>query len=105
MSEDQFTKLFKYAEKHFDAVEVKLTDTRKDQIDIEGAIGEFNAQVRDYHNQMIISFHKIDTLREAILQIAQRDRCTAQCRTVDFATLAGDSEPIPDFSAFERAIV
>lgn len=71
MSEDQFTKLFKYMEKRFDAVDEQFANVRKDQIDIKGAIGELSAQVRDYHNEMTIGFHQLDKLKEAILQIAQ----------------------------------
>jgi len=71
MSEDQFTKLFKYMEKRFDAVDEQFENIRKDQIDIKGAIGELSAQVRDYHNEMSIGFHQLDKLKEAILQIAQ----------------------------------
>ena len=54
MSEDQFTKLFKYMEKRFDAVDDQFENIRKDQIDIKGAIGELSALVRDYHNKMTI---------------------------------------------------
>ena len=71
MSEDQFTKLFKYIEEFRSDVNRQFDDIRKDQIDIKGAIGELSAQVRDYHNEMSIGFHQIDKLKEAILQIAR----------------------------------
>jgi len=71
MSEDQFTKLFKYVEKRFDAMDRQLNEARLDRADIRGAIGELSAQVRDYHNEMTITSHQMDKLRDAILQIAQ----------------------------------
>lgn len=71
MSEDQFTRLFKYIENRFDAVDEQFENIRKDQVDIKGAIGELSAQVRDYHNEMIIGYHQFDKLKEAILQIAK----------------------------------
>ena len=64
MSEDQFTKLFKYVEKRFD-------EARDDRADIRGAIAELSAQLRDYHREMIASSRQMDRLKEAILQIAQ----------------------------------
>ena len=38
MSEDQFTKLFKYMEKRFADVDDKFEEARKDRQDIRGAI-------------------------------------------------------------------
>jgi uncharacterized coiled-coil DUF342 family protein len=52
MSEDQFTKLFKYMEKRFDVVDKKFDEAAVDRADIRGAIAELSAQVRDYHNEM-----------------------------------------------------
>ena len=71
MSEDQFTKLFKYvqafradADKRFDEVHNELTDIR-------GAIAELSAQVRDYHHEMVVLSHQVDKMRDAIKQIAR----------------------------------
>ena len=71
MSEDQFTKLFTYMEKRFDAADERIEGVRENRIDIKGVIGELSAQVRDYHNEMTIGSHQPDKRKEAILQIAQ----------------------------------
>ncbi len=71
MSEDQFTKLFKYMEKRFDLVDRKFEDAATDRADIRGGIAELSAQVRDYHNEMKFMSHQMDKLRDAILQIAK----------------------------------
>jgi uncharacterized coiled-coil DUF342 family protein len=71
MSEDQFTKLFKYMEKRFDQVDEKFEDAATDRADIRGAIAALSAQVRDYHNEMKFMSHQMDKLRDAILQIAK----------------------------------
>ncbi len=71
MSEDQFTKLFKYMEKRFDIVDDKFEEAANDRADIRGAIAELSAQVRDYHNEMKFMSHQMDKLRDAILQIAK----------------------------------
>lgn len=71
MSEDQFTKLFKYMEKRFDLVDEKFEEAATDRADIRGAIAELSAQVRDYHNEMKFMSHQMDKLRDAILQIAK----------------------------------
>lgn len=71
MSEDQFTKLFKYVEKRFDSVDKRLEESRREHTDIRSSIAELSAQVRDYHHEMIFLTHSIDKLRDAILQIAR----------------------------------
>ena len=71
MSDDQITKLFKYVEKRFDAIDKKFDESAHDRADIRAAIGELSAQVRDYHNEMTVTSHQMDKFREAILQIAQ----------------------------------
>jgi uncharacterized coiled-coil DUF342 family protein len=71
MSEDQFTKLFKYIQEFRADVDKKFEEARQDRADIRGALGELSAQVRDYHNEMTFSSHQLDKLRDAILQIAQ----------------------------------
>jgi len=48
MSEDQFTKLFKYMEKRFLTLSMSsLGIYVRIKIDIKGVIGELSAQVRD----------------------------------------------------------
>lgn len=71
MSDDQFTKLFKYIEKRFDSMDKRFDEAAKDRADIRGAIAEIGAQVRDYHHEMIFLSRQVDKLKEAILQIAQ----------------------------------
>jgi uncharacterized coiled-coil DUF342 family protein len=70
MSDNEFTKLFKYLEKRFDMVDKKFGEAANDRADIRGAIGELRAQVRDYHNEMTFSSHQLNKLRDAIIRIA-----------------------------------
>jgi hypothetical protein len=44
MSDDQFTKLFKYIEKRFDEVDKQFDAASADRADIRGAIAELSAQ-------------------------------------------------------------
>lgn len=71
MSEDQFTKLFKYIEEFRADVNERFEEAKTDRADIRGALAELSAQVRDYHNEMKFMSHQMDKLRDAILQIAQ----------------------------------
>lgn len=70
MSEDQFTKLFKYMEKRFDEVDRRFEETNRQINDVGGAVAELAAQVRDYHNETILLSRHVDKLTEAIKQIA-----------------------------------
>ena len=71
MSDDQFTKLFKYIEDFRGDVNKRFEDAKADRADIRGAIAELSAQVRDYHTETQFMSHQLDKLRDAILQIAQ----------------------------------
>lgn len=71
MSDDQFTKLFKYVEKRFDEMDGRFEEAARDRADIRGAIAELSAQVRDYHNETMFMSHQLNKLRDAILQIAE----------------------------------
>ncbi len=64
-------KLFKYVEKRFNDTDRRFEEASQDRADIRGAIGELSAQVKDYHNEMTLSSHQMDKLRDAILQIAK----------------------------------
>ena len=71
MSNDQFTKLFKYIEDFRSEVNKRFEEESLEHADIRAAIGELSAQVRDYHNEMKFMSHQMDKLRDAILQIAK----------------------------------
>lgn len=71
MSDDQFTKLFKYMEQRFDAVDERFDEQDKKIGGVIGAIAELSAQVRDYHNESIPLAHQVNRLRDAIKQTAQ----------------------------------
>ena len=71
MSEDQFTKLFKYIEEFKADVNKRFEEATVDRADIRGAIAELSSQVRDYHNEMKFMSHQMDKLRDAIIQIAE----------------------------------
>ena len=71
MTEDQFTRLFKYMEEFRTDVNERFDEAKQDRADIRGAIAELGAQVRDYHHEMVFLSHQVDKLKEAILQIAQ----------------------------------
>ena len=70
MSDDQFTRLFKYMEKRFDEVDKRFEETNERIDDVGGAVGELAAQVRDYHNESIFLKNHVNKLTEAIKQIA-----------------------------------
>ena len=71
MSDDQFTKLFKYIQEFRQDVNEKFEDAARDRADIRGAVAELSAQIRDYHQEMVMLSRQVDRLREAIKQIAE----------------------------------
>ncbi len=71
MSDDQFTRIFKYVQTEFQKVHKELAAVRTGQADMRGAIAELSAQVRDYHHETMFMSHQMDRLRDAIHQIAR----------------------------------
>ena len=71
MSDDQFTRLFKYIEEFRKDVDTRFEEVRTEQADIRAAIAELSAQVRDYHHETMFMSHQMDRLRDAIRQIAR----------------------------------
>ncbi len=72
MSQDEFTKLFKYIEEmrseinsRFDAQDAKITDLRS-------AVAELAASLKDYHEEMLLLAHKVDRLERWIHEIADK---------------------------------
>lgn len=71
MSEDQFTKLFKYIESFWKEVNEQFEKNQKDHLDIRGAITELGGQIKDYHQKLLMLGHKVDRMERWINQIAQ----------------------------------
>lgn len=71
MSDEQFTKLFKYVEDFRTEVSERFDEVIRETADTRGSIAELSAQVRDYHREMMALSHQFDRMREAIKQIAQ----------------------------------
>ena len=72
MSDDQFTKLFKYIEKRFDAVDNRFDTVDTEIADLKGAVAELGGQLRDYHQEMIMLTRKVDRMERWIHQIAKQ---------------------------------
>ena len=72
MSEDQFTKLFKYMEKRFDQTDARFDQQDQQIADLKGAVGELGGQLRDYHQEMIMLARKVDRMERWIHQIAKK---------------------------------
>lgn len=72
MSEDQFTKLFKYMEKRFDHVDRQFNVQDKKIDDLSGAVAELAGQIRDYHQEMILLARKVDRMERWIHEIAKQ---------------------------------
>lgn len=74
MSNDEFTKLFKYVEKRFDAMEKRFDKTAsKKQVDVlMGAVEGLAGQLKDYHEELVMLAHKVDRLERWVTQIATK---------------------------------
>lgn len=72
MSQDEFTKLFKYMEKRFDGVDKQFESVHGEIADLKGAVGELSGQIRDYHQEMVMLARKVDRMERWIHEIAEK---------------------------------
>ena len=71
MSNDDFTKLFQYLEQFRSEVESKFEEAKKERDQIRGDVAELGAQIRDYHQELLMLSNKVERLERWIQQIAQ----------------------------------
>ncbi|HET8708980.1 MAG TPA: hypothetical protein VFL85_01730 [Candidatus Saccharimonadales bacterium] len=73
MSEDEFTKLFKYMQSEFKDVKERLdkTATREELDNLTGAVDAFAKQTETYMQEMLALAHKVDRLENWILKVAE----------------------------------
>ena len=64
MSQDEFTKLFKYVQKEFESINTKLdgTSTRQDLDRLTNAVDAYAKQAETYMQEMLALSHKVDRL-------------------------------------------
>jgi uncharacterized coiled-coil DUF342 family protein len=66
MSESEFTKLFNHMNRRFDEVGRRLDVHDMKFKDVMGAIAELGAQIKEYHQEMVVLTRHVDKMREAI---------------------------------------
>lgn len=73
MSQDEFTKLFKYMQQEFAAVHTQLeqTSTKEDLDRLTNAVDAFAKQSETYMQEMLALSHKVDRLERWIMKIAE----------------------------------
>lgn len=53
MSDDQFTRLFKYMEKKFGEIDKRFEKMSKDIADVRASVGDISVRVEDYHHEVL----------------------------------------------------
>ena len=71
MSDDQFTKLFKYMQQEFSAVRGDIAGLKQDVNVYAGAVDAFAKQSETYMQEMLALSHKVDRLERWIMKIAE----------------------------------
>jgi uncharacterized coiled-coil DUF342 family protein len=72
MSQDEFTKLFKYMEKRFDLVDKKFEAQDKKINNIQSSVDGLAKMVTEYHQEMIMLTRKVDRMERWIHEIAEK---------------------------------
>lgn len=71
MSDDQFTKLFKYMQQEFKAVRGEVADVKTSVDNYANAIDAYAKQTEIYMQEMLALGHKVDRLEQWILKVAE----------------------------------
>lgn len=73
MSQDEFTKLFKYMDTEFKKVNDRLeqTATKEDLDRLTNAVDAYAKDVETYMQEMLALGHKVDRLEQWILKVAE----------------------------------
>lgn len=74
MSQDEFTKLFKYMQKEFDKLNKRLdeTATKKQVDDLTNTVDGLAGLIRDYQQEMLMLTRKVDRMERWIHEIAEK---------------------------------
>ena len=73
MSEDEFTKLFKYIQKEFKQVNDRLeqTVTKEELNRLTNSVDAYAKQAETYMQEMLALGHKVDRLEQWIMKVAE----------------------------------
>lgn len=71
MSDDQFTKLFKYMQQEFAAVRSDISDVKNSVDSYANAVDAFSKRTETYMQEMLALGHKVDRLEQWILKVAE----------------------------------
>jgi hypothetical protein len=73
MSQDEFTKLFKYMQDEFAKINSRLDETAtKNQVEVlTSTVDGLAGLIRDYQQEMLMIGHKVDRLEQWILKVAE----------------------------------
>lgn len=73
MSEDEFTKLFKYIQKEFKQVNDRLgqTATKEELNRLTNSVDAYAKQAETYMQEMLALGHKVDRLEQWIMKVAE----------------------------------
>lgn len=71
MSDDQFTKLFKYMQQEFKRIDGRFEEVNTKIDTYAGAVDSYAKQTETYMQEMLALGRKVDRLEEWILKVAE----------------------------------
>jgi hypothetical protein len=78
MSQDEFTKLFKYLQEFRKDVETRFDKVDNEIRETKLSVGELAGNLKDYHQELLLLAHKVDRLERWIQQVAQKTGVTLE---------------------------
>lgn len=72
MSEDQFTKLFKYMQTEFKAVRSEIAEVKHLTLETQSTLDSFARQLLDQNQEHLMLAHKVDRMEQWLQKIATK---------------------------------
>lgn len=72
MADTNFQPIFDYLDTHLGGVKSEIKELRQDVNMVQTSITNLSAQVKQYHEEMLVSGHRIDRLEDWAKQVGQK---------------------------------
>lgn len=72
MSDINFQPIFDYIDQAITPLREDIAALQSDMTDLKGSVANLSAQVKKYHEEMLVSGHRIDRLEEWAKQVGSK---------------------------------
>lgn len=72
MDQINFQPIFSYIDDSLNPLKADIAQVKSDMADVKTAVANLSHQVQKYHEEMLVSGHRLDRLEEWAVQVGQK---------------------------------